>query len=131
VSARTGAETCPHQAKLDVENSRAAVAALETDRQRLEKPREDERQRLEPVDRPLEIERRLEPLVRKRRHERPLILAARNRLPHERLRSEARGEIGRWERGELAEGFETPVSEYGQVGPTFFQLRGGACADVF
>ena len=55
----------------DVQHRRAAIAALEPRGQRLEQPREHERQRLEPLDRPLEIERRLEPLVRQHRHERP------------------------------------------------------------
>ena len=47
----------------DVQHRRAAIAPLEPRRQRLEQPRQHERQRLEPLDRPLEIERRLEPLL--------------------------------------------------------------------
>ena len=59
----------------------AAIAPLETRRQRLEQPRQHERQRLEPLDRPLELERRLEALLGKRRHERTHVFAARDRLP--------------------------------------------------
>ena len=48
-----------------MQHRRAAIAPLEARRQRLEQPRQDERQRLEAFDRPLEIERRLEPLLRR------------------------------------------------------------------
>ena len=49
--------------------------------ERLHQPAEHERERLEPFDRPLEFERLLEPLLRRRRHERPRVLAARDALP--------------------------------------------------
>ena len=41
------------------------------------------------VDRPLEIERRLEPLLVEHRHERPDVLAARDRLPRQRRHARA------------------------------------------
>ena len=65
-----------HQPELHVQHGHAAVAALEADRQRLEQPREHERQRLEALDRPLEIHGRLEPLLRQH----PARAAGRRRL---------------------------------------------------
>ena len=44
------------QAERDVQHCRATVAPLETRRQRLEQSRQHERQRLEPVDRPFELD---------------------------------------------------------------------------
>ena len=44
------------QPQIEADRRRAAVGALERRRQRLEQPREHERQRLERVDRPLELE---------------------------------------------------------------------------
>ena len=97
------------QPQRDVQRRRPAIARFETRRQRFEQTREHERQRFEPFDRPLEIERRVEPLLRERRHERPDVVAARDRLPEESLRSEARGEVGRRQRGELAKRLHTPT----------------------
>jgi hypothetical protein len=75
------------EAQQHVQHRGAAIAPLEARGQRLEQPRQDERQRLEICDRPLEIERRLEPFLLEHRHERPTVLAARHRLPHQGGRS--------------------------------------------
>src|SRR3954464_12744019 len=64
--------TCPvlasDQVQPDVEYGRAAVALLEVPFERIHQPSEDERERLEPVDWPFEIERLLESLFGHRRH---------------------------------------------------------------
>ena len=54
---------------------RAAIGALERRRERLAQPREHERQRLEPLDRPLELEPLDEPRRRRRGHERDRVRA--------------------------------------------------------
>lgn len=86
----------------------ATIAALETCRQRLEEARQHERQRLERVDRPLELERRVEALLGQRRHQRPRVVAARDRLPRQRAAPEPRRQIGRRQRRELAERAHAP-----------------------
>ena len=70
-----------HQPQLHVQHGDAAIAQLEPQRQRLEQPRENERQRLEPFDRPIEVERRFEPLVFHVRHQGTHVAPARNRMP--------------------------------------------------
>ncbi|PYR25995.1 MAG: hypothetical protein DMF98_10405 [Acidobacteria bacterium] len=115
----------------DVQHRRAAIATLEPRRQRFEQPREDERQRLEPVDWPFEIERRFEPLVFERRHERPNIFAARDGLPDERVTSKPRRQIRLWQCRELAERFHPPPFECrliggpGQPGPDPVDIHDG------
>src|SRR6476661_720657 len=99
-----------------VPTRRSSIAPLETDRQRLEEPRENERQWLEPFDRPLQIERCLEPLVGDGRDERPRIFTAGDRLPEASRRSKTRGEIRRRQHGELTERFEPPRAKYRQLG---------------
>ena len=69
------------EAQRRIEHRGAAIGALETLGQRLEQPRQHERQRLEPFDRPLELERGLERNLIDPRHHRPRIHAARERLP--------------------------------------------------
>ena len=81
---RRACDLARDEPQLDMQDRRAAIAALEARRQRFEQPRQHERQRLEPLDRPFQLERRFEPLVGQRRHERPHILAARERLPDQR-----------------------------------------------
>ena len=105
-----------HEAQQDVQHRSAAIAALEARRQRLEQPREDERQRLEPVDWPFEIERRFEPLVFERRHERPNIFAARDGLPDECVTSKPRRQIRLRQCRELAERFHPPAFECRLIG---------------
>jgi hypothetical protein len=85
-----GDEIEPH-----VQRRGAAVAALEARGQRLEEAREHERQRLEPLDRPFQLGRRLEALLGKRGHERTDVLAAGHGLPDQRVLSETGGQLGR------------------------------------
>ena len=101
-----------HQPEAHAQDGGGAIAALEPCRQRLEQPREHERQRLEPLDRPFQIDRRFERFFRNRRHQRPRVVAARDRLPGEPLGSQAGRKIGGRQRRELAECFDTPRSKY-------------------
>ena len=59
-----------------VENRRAAIRTLETLGQRLQQPRQHERERLESLDGPLEVERRVKRIVGHPRDQRDEILAA-------------------------------------------------------
>ena len=52
-----------HEAQAQVQGGRAAIAVLEALAQRIEQPREDERERLEFRDGPFQLERRLERLL--------------------------------------------------------------------
>ena len=112
-SCRPAVDACPErrrdQPKLEVQDRRAAVAPLEARRQRLEQPRQHERQRLEPLDRPFELERRFEALLGQRRHERRRVLAARDRLPGQRVLPEPRRQIGGRQRRELAQRSDPPA----------------------
>jgi hypothetical protein len=97
------------EAQEHVQHRRPAIAALEARRQRFEQPREHERQRLEILDRPFQIERRFEALRVEHRHERPDVLAARDRLPRERRAAHPRDEIRGREGREITERPETPL----------------------
>ena len=79
--------------------------------ERLQQPAEHERQRLEPLDRPLEIERLLEALLGHRRHERSGVLAAREPLPpHTGLPEPRRDVVGR-QRRQIAQRAQAPAAE--------------------
>ena len=97
------------QPQLEVEDGRAAIAAFETDRQRLEEPRQHERQRLEAFHRPFQLERGFEALFGQRRHERRRVLAARDRLPGQRMLAEARRQVGRRQRGKFPQRSDPPT----------------------
>ena len=71
--------------QIEPERRRAAIGALERDRQRIEQPRQHERQRLQRVDRPLE----LHPLD-EARHVRDPARAARGSQPQRELLQRAR-----------------------------------------
>src|SRR3954470_6832853 len=82
--------TCPvlgfDQVQSDVEYGRAAIPLFEVPFERLHQPSEDERERLEPVDWPFEIERLLESLFGHRRHEWQRVFPGGDALPpHARL----------------------------------------------
>ena len=96
------------EAEPHVQDRRTAIAPLEPRRQRLEQPRQHERQRLEPVDRPVEIDRPVEALLRQIRYQRADVVAARERLPQEAVLTEPCGQIGGGQRGELTERVEAP-----------------------
>src|SRR6266581_458323 len=95
----------------DMQHRGAAIALLEMRRKRVHQPRQHERQRLEPLDGPFEIERLLEAFFRKRRHERRWILAAREALPGDTVFAEARRDVIRWQRREVSEGSQSPAAQ--------------------
>jgi hypothetical protein len=94
-----------------VQRDDAAVLAFEPLAQRLEQPREHERQRLELVERPLELERLLEARGHTRRHQRARVFAARQPLPAHALLPQPRRQFGRRQRRHIAERAETPSGE--------------------
>ncbi len=117
-----------HQVQAHVEHGGAAAAAIEMRRQRLEQPAQDERQRLQAVDRPLEIERLLEALLRHCGQQRPRILASRQPLPPDARLPETGGDgIGRQLR-DIAERPQSPLSECRQfigIGGQQSERQGG------
>ena len=100
-----------HELQPGVQRHHAAILALETIAERLEQPRQHERQRLEPVDGPLEIQRCLEGFCRYGRHQGTRLLAARPTLPSQTVLSEPGGKIGGGKRGKIAESAKTPALE--------------------
>ena len=100
----------------DAQHGRAAAAALEMGFQRLQEPAEHTRQRLQPLDGPLEFERLLEALLWNDREKRPRILAARTALPPHTCLSEPRGHGRRGQCRDLAESAKTPATERGKHG---------------
>ena len=93
------ADLARHQPQQDVQHRGAAVAPFEARRQRLEQPRQHERQRLELLDRPFEIHRGFEPFFGDVGDQRTRVLTARNGLPDEPALTEPRRHIGGWKRG--------------------------------
>src|SRR3954464_5835997 len=110
--------TCPvlasDQVQPDVEYGRAAIALLEGPFERLHQPSEDERERLEPVDWPFEIERLLESLFGHRRHKWQRGFPRRDALPPRAGVAKPRRDIIGWQGREFAKGAKTPVAEGGQ-----------------
>jgi len=100
-----------HQAQIQADRRRAAIGALEGERQRIEQPRQHERQRLQRVDGPLELHRLQEPRHAGIRHERRAVGAAREPLQREPFLPHPLRQIGRGQRGHLAETFQTPAGE--------------------
>ena len=90
---------------------RAAIGPLERRRQRLAQPRQHERQRLEALDRVLE----LEPLDKSHgfagRHERRDRLAARGLMQDDADRSEPRVNVGARQPGEVAQRVQAPAGQ--------------------
>jgi len=102
----------PDQAEGDVQCSGAAIAPFEPRRQRLEQPRQDERQRLGPFNGPLQLDRRLKTLVRTQRHQWSDVLPVREGVPHQPLLSKTRRQLVGWQRRQIAERFQSPPFEY-------------------
>ena len=75
--------------------------------------RHHERQRLEPLDRPLEHERRLERLVALVAHQRTQVLAARQPLPARPDRAHTRQHVGRGQACKLPERGDAPANQRG------------------
>src|SRR5262245_55579662 len=95
----------------DVQHGCAPTAALEMRRQWLEQPPEYERQRLEPVDGPFEIERLLEPLLRHLGPQRPRILATCEALPACPTPAHPRSYAINGQRRQLTQRADTPTAE--------------------
>ena len=95
----------------DVQHGCAPTTALEMRRQRLEQPPEHERQRLEPVDRPFEIERLLEPLLRHLGPQRPRILATCEALPACPTHAQSRSHAVNGQRRQLTQCADPPTTE--------------------
>ena len=93
------------------EHGRRAAAPLQVRAHRVEQAPEHERQRLESFDGPLEIEVRLEGFLRHERDERPGIFAARQPLQTDAGLAEARRELRRWQRRQIAERPHAPPRE--------------------
>ena len=94
-----------------VQHGRAAIAVLEALAERIEQPREHERERLEVRDGPLQFERRLEGLFLERGHERPRVFAARQALPADAVLPQPLREIGGRQRGQFAQRAQAPAGE--------------------
>src|SRR5205085_2977655 len=95
----------------DDERGGSAIAPLEVRGNRLEQPAEHERERLEPLDRPLEIQVRFKPFVWQHRDERPVVFAAGQPLQPRAISAEAGGDLGTRQRGERPERGDAPAGE--------------------
>ena len=84
--------------------------------QRLHQPAQHERQRLQPVNRPLEIERLLEPLLRERRHQRMRILPACDPLPRHTGLAEPRRHLVTRQVREVPKRSQSPSAERQEIG---------------
>jgi len=98
----------------DMQHRGTAIAPLEMRCERVHQPRQHERQRLEPLDGPFEIERLLEAFFRKRRHERRWILTAREALPVDTVFAEAGRNVIRWQRRQVSQGSQSPAAQRDQ-----------------
>jgi hypothetical protein len=99
------------QMQPDVQDRRAAIAPLEMRGQRLHETAKHERERLESLDRPVQLECLLEPLLGRCRHERPLVLPTRKALPLHARCSQPRGHFIRRQDSKLTERSKPPPSE--------------------
>ena len=92
------------------------TGALEPRAQLVEHPAQHEGQRLEPLDRPLERQRRLESLLDRRRHERALVLATGKPLQGQPTHTQPFEQLGRGQVRQIAESFDSPATHRGQQG---------------
>jgi hypothetical protein len=98
--------------KPQVQRNRTAVSALERCRQRIQQSREDERQRFEHLDRPLELARVDEPADAGIRHERPRIEAACEPLERNAFGPQTRGQCSGRQHRQLADRRQSPPAEH-------------------
>src|SRR5678815_2072156 len=98
-----------------VEDRRAAVTLLQVSLEPIHQAPEHERQRLELLDGPLEIERLLEPLFGYSGHQRTGVFPASQTLPVRLLTAEARGEIICGQCREIAKRSQAPMTECGDL----------------
>ncbi len=94
-----------------VQHGRAAIALLQVRLERLHQTAEHERQRLELLDRPFELERLLESLFGHGRHQRTRVLSTRETLPVCVLTAKTCREIVGRQCREIAERSQTPAAE--------------------
>src|SRR6476659_930420 len=94
----------------DVQRCGTTIAALEMRGERLHQARQHERERLESLNRPFQIERLLETFFRYGRHQRRRILTTREPLPCNTHLSESGRHFVGGQCREIAEGAETPAS---------------------
>ena len=94
-----------------MQDRRPAIPPLELRRKRLQQPGEHERERLEALDGPVEIDRLLETLLRCGRHERLLILSARDPLPLDAGLPEPHRHFIRRQGRKVAERSEAPPAQ--------------------
>ena len=113
------------QPQVQMNGRGAAIGALERRRQRLEQAREHERQRLEAIDRPFELD-----LFEKAwhvgiGHERADIDAQRQTLERHASLPQPRRQLARWQRRQLAERRQSPSRENRKGLLGRFPERGG------
>jgi hypothetical protein len=99
------------QTEMRMQNRRAAIRAFESFRQRLQQTPEHERQRLEPLDGPFKIERRLERIVRHPGHQRRGVFATRQPLPQNPARTQPFIHLAGRERRQLPHRDHTPSAQ--------------------
>ena len=100
-----------HQVQARRHGDGAAIGALECRRQRLALARENERERLETVDRPLEIQAVDEPLRVLDRHERRGVLAGSGLMETDSERAEPGVQIGAAKAREITQRAQAPAFE--------------------
>ncbi len=98
-----------------VQHGRAAIALHQVRFERLHQPTQHERQRLEFLDRPFELERLLESFFRNGGHQRTPIFSASQTLPVCVLTAKACREIVGRQCREIAERSQTPTAEGGEL----------------
>jgi hypothetical protein len=97
-----------------VQDGGAAIAVFEAQTQRIEQPREHERERFEVRDGPFQFERRLEELFFECGYERPRVFAAREALPADAVLAQPLREIGSRQRGQFAQRAQAPTGDDSQ-----------------
>ena len=116
------------ESQIEPQRGGATIGALERGRQRIEQPRKHERQRLERIDRPLELHRLNEPRHTGIRHERRTIDTTSELLEHQPLLPHPLGQIDRWQRRDLSKHRQAPPPERLEMDGGCLDARGGGSA---
>ena len=98
--------------ELQVQRNRPAIGPLERLRQRIQQSREDERQRLEQLDRPLELARLDEPADAGIRHERSRIAASGQLLESTPFGPQSRRQRISRQRRQITQRGQAPAAEH-------------------
>ena len=104
-----------HKVELQSHRRRPAPPLSERSAQRLEHPGEQERERLEAVHRPVQLELHLEALRRRPGDERRVVLASREAMQPGPFGPQALGQSSRGELLQVSEPLETPAPEQLEV----------------